>query len=44
MCREVEQVMGRKIVAAMGAAHHEPDLMVEVFVFAPEGADDDPLG
>jgi uncharacterized protein YbcI len=32
---EVERATGRRVLAAMGCAHHDPDLMVEVFVFEP---------
>jgi uncharacterized protein YbcI len=41
---EVERVIGRKVVAAMGCAHHEPDLMAELFVFEPHGRFDRPGG
>jgi uncharacterized protein YbcI len=41
---EVERVVGRKVVAAMGCAHHEPDLMAELFVFEPQGRDPRPGG
>jgi uncharacterized protein YbcI len=41
---EVERVVGRKVVAAMGCAHHEPDLMAELFVFEPQGRVDRPGG
>jgi uncharacterized protein YbcI len=41
---EVERVVGRKVVAAMGCAHHEPDLMAELFVFEPQGRFDRPGG
>jgi uncharacterized protein YbcI len=33
MREEVERTTGRRVIAAMGCAHHDPDLMVEVFVF-----------
>lgn len=33
---EVERTMGRTVIAAMGCAHHDPDLIVELFVFEPE--------
>ena len=36
MCEEAQRVMGRRVIAAMGCAHHDPDLLVELFVFAPE--------
>jgi hypothetical protein len=35
MCAEVERATGRRVVAAMGCAHHDPDLMAEMFVFEP---------
>jgi hypothetical protein len=35
MREEVEDTTGRRVVAAMGCAHHDPDLMVELFVFEP---------
>jgi uncharacterized protein YbcI len=41
---EVERVVGRPVIAAMGCAHHEPDLMAELFVFEPQGRDDRPGG
>jgi uncharacterized protein YbcI len=41
---EVERVVGRTVVAAMGCAHHEPDLMAELFVFEPQGREDRPGG
>jgi hypothetical protein len=30
---EVERTVGRRVIAAMGCAHHDPDLMVELFIF-----------
>jgi uncharacterized protein YbcI len=44
MRAEVELVVGRKVIAAMGCAHHEPDLMAEVFVFARDAFEEAPLG
>jgi uncharacterized protein YbcI len=41
---EVERVVGRNVVAAMGCAHHDPDLMAELFVFEPQGRDARPGG
>jgi uncharacterized protein YbcI len=41
---EVERVVGRTVVAAMGCAHHEPDLMAELFVLEPQGRLDRPGG
>jgi uncharacterized protein YbcI len=35
MRSEVERTTGRRVTAAMGCAHHNPDLMVEIFVFEP---------
>lgn len=35
MREEVERTTGRRVVAAMGCAHHDPDLMAELFVFEP---------
>jgi Na+-translocating membrane potential-generating system (MpsC) len=35
MCDEVERATGRRVIAAMGCAHHDPDLMAELFVFEP---------
>jgi Na+-translocating membrane potential-generating system (MpsC) len=35
MRAEVEGVTGRRVVAAMGCAHHDPDLVAELFVFEP---------
>jgi hypothetical protein len=32
MREEVERTTGRRVIAAMGCAHHDPDLMVELFV------------
>ena len=32
---EVERTTARRVVAAMGCAHHDPDLMVELFIFEP---------
>jgi hypothetical protein len=32
---EVERATGRRVIAAMGCAHHDPDLMAELFVFEP---------
>jgi hypothetical protein len=31
----VEQSVDRKVIATMGCAHHEPDLMAQIFVFEP---------
>jgi hypothetical protein len=36
MREEVERATGRRVVAAMGCAHHEPDLMAELFVLERE--------
>jgi Na+-translocating membrane potential-generating system (MpsC) len=33
MRAEVERTVGRRVIAAMGCAHHDPDLMVELFFF-----------
>ena len=41
---EVERVVGRRVIAAMGCAHHDPDLMAELFFFEPQGRDDRPGG
>jgi Na+-translocating membrane potential-generating system (MpsC) len=35
MRSEVERTVGRRVTAAMGCAHHDPDLMVELFFFEP---------
>jgi hypothetical protein len=35
MRAEVERTTGRRVVAAMGCAHHDPDLMIELFLFEP---------
>jgi hypothetical protein len=35
MRAEVERTTGRHVIAAMGCAHHDPDLMVELFLFEP---------
>jgi Na+-translocating membrane potential-generating system (MpsC) len=35
MREEVERITGRRVTAAMGCAHHDPDLMAELFVFEP---------
>jgi hypothetical protein len=35
MREEVERATGRRVIAAMGCAHHDPDLMAELFVFGP---------
>jgi Na+-translocating membrane potential-generating system (MpsC) len=35
MRAEVERTTGRRVIAAMGCAHHDPDLMVELFIFEP---------
>jgi uncharacterized protein YbcI len=43
MCAEVEQVMGRAVVAAMGCAHQEPDVVAQVFLLEPLGGSGDPV-
>jgi hypothetical protein len=35
MREEVERTTGRRVIAAMGCAHHDPDMMVELFFFDP---------
>jgi uncharacterized protein YbcI len=36
--REVERLTGRSVIGFMSTNHIDPDLAVEVFVFAPQGA------
>jgi uncharacterized protein YbcI len=35
MRAEVERSLARKVLATMGCAHHEPDLMAQIFVLEP---------
>jgi Na+-translocating membrane potential-generating system (MpsC) len=35
MRNEVERTTGRRVIAAMGCAHHDPDVMAELFLFEP---------
>jgi hypothetical protein len=35
MRAEVERALERKVLATMGCAHHEPDLMAQIFVLEP---------
>jgi hypothetical protein len=37
MRQEVQETVGRRVIAAMGCAHHDPDLMAELFVLEPVG-------
>ena len=38
LCAEVEQIMGRRVIAFMSDNHVEPDMGVEVFVLEPAPA------
>jgi uncharacterized protein YbcI len=35
MCRLVGRATGRTVLATMGCAHHEPDVMAQIFLLAP---------
>jgi hypothetical protein len=35
MRAEVARSLGREVIAVMSCAHHEPDLMAQIFVLAP---------
>jgi uncharacterized protein YbcI len=36
---EVERLTGRRVIGFMSSNHIDPDLAVEVFIFAPDGLD-----